>query len=79
MNDSLIDFDLLAKIEVSTGKVVGPSIYSEMVWECRQIRASAKHPPIDWVILRKPDITFLVKISIRLVTPKKSLKRIGFG
>ncbi|MFL2796586.1 MAG: division plane positioning ATPase MipZ [Paracoccaceae bacterium] len=52
MNDSLIDFDLLAKIEPSTGKVVGPSIYSEMVWECRQIRASAKHPPIDWVILR---------------------------
>ena len=51
MNDSLIDFDLLAKIEVSTGKVVGPSIYSEMVWECRQIRASAILPPIDCVIL----------------------------
>lgn len=52
MNDSLIDFDLLARMDPETGKVRGPSIYSEMVWEARQLRASAGLPPLDWVVLR---------------------------
>ncbi len=52
MNDSLIDFDLLARLEPATGKVQGPSIYSEMVWAARQLRASAGLPPLDWVVLR---------------------------
>ncbi len=79
MNDSLIDFDLLAKIEVSTGKVVGPSIYSEMVWECRQLRASAKHPPIDWVILRNRISHVFSKNKYQVGNSLKNLsKRIGF-
>ena len=32
MNDSFVDFDLLAHVDAETGKVKGPSIYSEMVW-----------------------------------------------
>lgn len=52
LNDSLIDFDLLARIDPDTGRVRGPSIYSEMVWEARQLRASAGLPPLDWVVLR---------------------------
>ena len=79
MNDSLIDFDLLAKIEPSTGKVVGPSIYSEMVWECRQIRASAKHPPIDWVILRNRISHVFSKNKHQVGKSLDNLsKRIGF-
>ena len=34
-----IDFDLLARLDPGTGKVIGPSIYSEMVWNARQLRA----------------------------------------
>ncbi len=79
MNDSLIDFDLLAKIEASTGKVVGPSIYSEMVWECRQVRASAKHPPIDWVIVRNRISHVYSKNKHQVGKSLKNLsKRIGF-
>ncbi len=79
MNDSLIDFDLLAKIEASTGKVIGPSIYSEMVWECRQIRASAKHPPIDWVILRNRISHVFSKNKHQVGKSLNNLsKRIGF-
>jgi len=37
LNDSFIDFDLLARIEPETQKVLGPSVYSEMVWQARQL------------------------------------------
>lgn len=52
MNDSLIDFDLLGRIDPGTGKVLGPSIYSELVWSARQRRAVAGREPMDWVVLR---------------------------
>lgn len=52
LNDSFVDFDLLARIDPETGKVKGPSIYSEMVWNARQTRAQAGLKPIDWIVLR---------------------------
>ncbi|MEI4471454.1 division plane positioning ATPase MipZ [Frigidibacter sp. MR17.24] len=52
LNDSFIDFDLLARTDPDSGKVLGPSIYSEMVWNARQLRARAGLKPIDWIVLR---------------------------
>jgi len=52
LNDSFIDFDLLARIDPMTNKVLGPSIYSEMVWQARQTRAEAGLKPIDWLVVR---------------------------
>lgn len=52
LNDSFVDFDLLARVDPETGKVKGPSIYSEMVWSARQHRAQAGLKPIDWIVLR---------------------------
>ena len=52
LNDSFVDFDLLARIDPETGRVVGPSVYSEMVWSARQLRAQAGLQPIDWIVLR---------------------------
>lgn len=52
INDSMIDFDLLGRVDPATGKVKGPSIYSEMVWAARQRRAARGKKPIDWVVLR---------------------------
>src|SRR5690606_24618170 len=52
LNDSFIDFDLLARIDAENGRVVGPSLYSEMVWNARQLRARAGLPPIDWIVVR---------------------------
>ncbi|RMC37708.1 division plane positioning ATPase MipZ [Paracoccus alkanivorans] len=51
MNDSFVDFDLLARMSPE-GKVLGPSIYAEMVWSARQMRAEAGAGPIDWLVLR---------------------------
>jgi len=52
LNDSFVDFDLLARIDPETDRVIGPSVYSEMVWSARQLRAQAGLQPIDWVVLR---------------------------
>ncbi|MBZ4690006.1 MAG: division plane positioning ATPase MipZ [Cereibacter changlensis] len=52
LNDSFVDFDLLARIDAETGKVKGPSIYAEMVWNARQLRAQAGLKPVDWIVLR---------------------------
>lgn len=52
LNDSFVDFDLLARVDPATGAVKGPSIYSEMVWQARQLRAQAGLKPIDWIVLR---------------------------
>ncbi len=52
LNDSFVDFDLLARMDMETGRVKGPSIYSEMVWNARQLRAQAGLRPIDWIVVR---------------------------
>ncbi|MFB0993516.1 MAG: division plane positioning ATPase MipZ [Paracoccaceae bacterium] len=52
LNDSFVDFDLLARTDHDTGKILGPSIYSEMVWNARQLRAAAGVKPTDWIVVR---------------------------
>ena len=52
LNDSFVDFDLLARIDAQGEKILGPSVYSEMVWNARQLRAQAGLKPIDWVVMR---------------------------
>lgn len=52
MNDSFVDFDLLAEINPDTFEVLGPSLYSELVWESRKNRALSERASIDWVVMR---------------------------
>ena len=52
LNDSFVDFDLLAHIDSDGEKILGPSVYSEMVWNARQLRAQAGLKPIDWIVMR---------------------------
>ncbi|MDW4497289.1 division plane positioning ATPase MipZ [Sulfitobacter sp. D35] len=52
LNDSFVDFDLLARIDNTGEKILGPSVYSEMVWNARQLRAQAGLAPIDWIVVR---------------------------
>ncbi|KAJ54733.1 ATPase [Actibacterium mucosum KCTC 23349] len=52
LNDSFVDFDLLARTDADDGRILGPSVYSEMVWSARQLRAQAGLSAIDWVVLR---------------------------
>lgn len=53
LNDSFVDFDLLARLDPDSGQVLGPSLYSEMVWNARKRRAlSGVRGGIDWVVVR---------------------------
>lgn len=52
MNDSFVDFDLLGRVNPDTNEVLGPSIYSEMVWEARKQKAMVEGKSIDWIVMR---------------------------
>ena len=52
LNDSFVDFDLLARVDAETNQIVGPSVYSEMVWSARQLRSNAGLRPTDWIVVR---------------------------
>ncbi|MGV6888502.1 division plane positioning ATPase MipZ [Rhodophyticola sp. SM2404] len=52
MNDSFVDFDLLARINPETYEIAGPSVYSEMVWHSRKLRAKAGLQAFDWIVVR---------------------------
>jgi chromosome partitioning protein len=51
MNDSFLDFDLLAKLDLEL-EIKSPSLYSEFVWDCRKRRLIASRANIDWVVMR---------------------------
>lgn len=79
MNDSLIDFDLLARLDPADGRVIGPSVYSEMVWSARQMRAESGQNPLDWVVLRNRLSSIDAKNKRRVAAALTDLaKRIGF-
>ncbi|WOI54151.1 division plane positioning ATPase MipZ [Parvularcula sp. LCG005] len=53
LNDSFVDFDMLARIDPENGEILGPSLYSELVWNARQQRAAAGvMGGIDWLVMR---------------------------
>ncbi|MEO1658627.1 MAG: division plane positioning ATPase MipZ [Pseudomonadota bacterium] len=53
LNDSFVDFDLLARVDPETRAIKGPSLYAETVWRARQMRAkSGVMGGIDWVVTR---------------------------
>lgn len=52
INDSFVDFSMLAKVDPDNHDIVNPSIYSEMVWEARKNRFSRDRGKIDWMVMR---------------------------
>jgi chromosome partitioning protein len=69
INDSFVDFDLLARTDPNGEKILGPSVYSEMVWNARQLRAQAGLKPIDWVVLRN-------RLGAQRMVNKEKLERV---
>ena len=79
MNDSLVDFDMLARLDPATGKIKGPSVYSEMVWKARQARCAGGRRPMDWVVLRNRMATLDARNKRRVGSALEALaRRIGF-
>jgi chromosome partitioning protein len=52
LNDSFVDFDVLASVDPQTFAVTGTSHYAEMVREARRQRRIVDGKMIDWVVVR---------------------------
>lgn len=79
LNDSFVDFDLLAEINPDTFEVLGPSLYSELVWESRKNRAMNERASIDWIVMRNRVSSLDAKNKRRLGDVLNALApRIGF-
>lgn len=79
LNDSFVDFDLLAHTDTSGEEITGPSVYSEMVWNARQLRAQAGLPPMDWVVVRnRTGAQAMINKEKMARALEKLSKRIGF-
>ena len=79
LNDSFIDFDLLAHVDSEGEDITGPSVYSEMVWNARQLRSQAGLKPIDWVVVRnRMGAQAMVNKQKMERVIAKLAKRIGF-
>lgn len=81
LNDSFVDFDLLADIDPRTNEVVRPGVYAEMVWESRKRKAAAERRPIDWVVLRNRMAPGMVgaRNTVKMTEALQALStRIGF-
>lgn len=52
INDSFLDFDVLAKVDAHNCSIITPSIYSQMIWEQKMQKASRNGGTIEWFIMR---------------------------
>jgi chromosome partitioning protein len=52
INDSFIDFDVLARVDPETYEVQGASHYAELVTEARRQRQMVDERTMDWIIVR---------------------------
>ncbi len=52
INESLIDLDVLVRVNQGESHSMKPSIYAEMVWEQRKSRAIRREKPIDWIVVK---------------------------
>ena len=52
LNDSLLDVDVLAKIDPDKRQVLEPSVYCRMVWEESGRRQAGGGAGIDWIVMR---------------------------
>jgi chromosome partitioning protein len=79
LNDSFVDFDLLADIDAENFAVAKPSVYSDFVWECRKRRLLQRKPALDWVVMRNRLAATEARNKRRMSAALDALsRRIGF-
>ncbi len=52
LNDSLIDLDVLADVDLIKKVITRPSRFSERVWKAKQLRARRDGGKVDWIVVR---------------------------
>lgn len=79
INDSFVDLAVMAKINPLNMNIMGPSIYSQMIWEQKMERASRDGGSIDWVVMRNrlSNLDATNKRSVNAVLEQLA-KRISF-
>jgi len=79
MNDSFVDFDLLAHVDPGSLEIKGPSVYADFVWDCRKKRLMTRKPALDWVVMRNRIASTEARNKKRLAAAVDTLaERIGF-
>ena len=52
VNDSYVDLDVIAALDLTKREVVGPGRFTQLVWQSSNRRTAAGFAPTDWVVLR---------------------------
>lgn len=79
INDSFVDFAMLAKVDPEKLDVINPSVYSEMVWQARKSRFSRDRGRFDWIVMRNRLGSNVARNKRDVGTTLDALaKRIGF-
>ena len=52
INDSYVDIDVIAELNMAKREVVGPSQFTRLVWEASNRLIAGGLPPTDWMVLR---------------------------
>ncbi len=54
LNDSFVDFDILAKVDLQSYKIKSPSHYAQMVFEqkIKKAKRSGVNRTFDWIVIR---------------------------
>lgn len=79
LNDSFVDFDLLAGVDPETYEAKAPSIYAEFVWESRKRQMIEKRKTIDWLVVRNRMSSLETRNQRRVSEALTKLsQRIGF-
>jgi chromosome partitioning protein len=52
LNDSFLDIDVLAQVDLERRMVVGPSVYGKMVMQQSEKRVAGGRNPLDWIVMR---------------------------
>lgn len=79
LNDSFIDFDLLARVDPNNFDNISPAIYSQMVWEQKMVKARRNGKKINWLVMRNRLSNFDAKNKRNVENMINKLsQRIGF-
>jgi chromosome partitioning protein len=80
INDSFLDFDLLARCDAETLEIARPSLYAEFVWDCRKRRLMANRGQgnIEWIVMRNRVSTIGARNKRKVAAAiEKASSRIG--
>ncbi len=79
MNDSFVDFDLLAKIDAVSGEIIGLNFYANQIWEARKNKALQHKSHLQWFVLRNRLSNFEARNKRKVGDALHLLsKRLGF-